>query len=67
MKINLYYCPLCEKTRLKHVKPTVWICEMCNIVVELSNFSYGSCEDKKDAMELIMKFMIVEVRDNDRM
>ena len=62
MKINLYYCPLCEKNRLKREKPTVWVCDACNIVIELSNLSYKEHETVPNAMGLSIGFVIVERR-----
>ncbi len=57
MKISLNWCPLCEKTRLQHIEPTLWKCSNCNILFELTTFFYGT---ENDGMIMKLEFTITD-------
>ena len=57
MKVSLNWCPLCEKTRLQHIEPTLWKCDNCNILFELTTFFYGI---ENDGMVMRLEFTITD-------
>jgi len=63
MKISLgNWCPLCEKTRLNHLEPTLWKCAKCEVLFELTTFFYG-----KEGEEMVLKyeFVIKDIQGNE--
>ena len=52
MNTDLHCCPLCSGIKcLKHLEPTVWGCEICRVVIEMSNLSYTT-EEKEGLLKI---------------
>lgn len=65
MKISLYYCPLCEKTRVDRLLPMVWKCKECKIIFELTKHVYISSAEKEKAT-IDYTFTLTDVSEDDR-